>query len=75
MAPLGALTQAWTAAEASLPLGWRVAGLCFSMTVGSTAQPAFVDHVGRRGGSQGYVERAARNGRADAQTDALRHSA
>jgi hypothetical protein len=27
MAPLGALTQAWTAAEAALPLGWHVAGL------------------------------------------------
>ncbi len=27
MARLGALTQAWTAAEASLPLGWHVAGL------------------------------------------------
>jgi hypothetical protein len=27
MAPLGALTQAWTAAEAALPLGWHVAGV------------------------------------------------
>ena len=27
MAPLGALTQAWTAAEASLPLGWQMTGL------------------------------------------------
>lgn len=27
MAPLGALTQAWTSAEASLPLGWQLAGL------------------------------------------------
>ena len=26
MPPLGALTQAWTEAEASLPLGWRVSG-------------------------------------------------
>ena len=25
MEPLGALTQAWTAAEAALPLGWHVA--------------------------------------------------
>ena len=27
MAPLGALSQAWTSAEASLPLGWNVTGL------------------------------------------------
>ena len=27
MAPLGALSQAWTSAEASLPLGWRLSGL------------------------------------------------
>lgn len=27
MAPLGALSQAWTSAEASLPLGWKVSGL------------------------------------------------
>ena len=27
MAPLGALSQAWTSAEAALPLGWRLGGL------------------------------------------------
>ena len=27
MAPLGALTQAWTSAEASLPLDWQLNGL------------------------------------------------
>jgi hypothetical protein len=27
MPPLGALTQAWTPAEAALPMGWPVAGL------------------------------------------------
>jgi hypothetical protein len=27
MPPLGALTHAWTAAEAALPLGWQVSGL------------------------------------------------
>ena len=27
MAPLGALSQPWTSAEASLPLGWRMTGL------------------------------------------------
>jgi hypothetical protein len=26
MAPLGALSQAWTAADAALPLGWRLSG-------------------------------------------------
>jgi hypothetical protein len=27
MAPLGALSQSWVTAEASLPLGWQVSGL------------------------------------------------
>ncbi|HKO33771.1 MAG TPA: hypothetical protein VJY85_08510 [Candidatus Limnocylindria bacterium] len=27
MAPLGALSQAWTSAAASLPLGWEISGL------------------------------------------------
>ena len=27
MAALGALSQAWTSAEASLPLGWQISGL------------------------------------------------
>jgi len=27
MAQLGAFSQAWTSAEAALPLGWRVSGL------------------------------------------------
>ena len=27
MAALGALSQAWTSAEASLPLGWQLSGL------------------------------------------------
>ena len=27
MAPLGDLTQGWTAAEAALPLGWHIAGV------------------------------------------------
>jgi len=27
MAPLGALSQAWVSAEASLPLGWQIRGL------------------------------------------------
>ena len=27
MAPLGARSQAWASAEASLPLGWQISGL------------------------------------------------
>jgi hypothetical protein len=27
MAPLGALSQAWVSANASLPLGWQISGL------------------------------------------------
>jgi len=27
MAPLGALSQAWVSAEASLPIGWQMSGL------------------------------------------------
>ena len=27
MAPLGALSQSWVSAEASLPLGWQISGL------------------------------------------------
>jgi hypothetical protein len=27
MAPLGALSQAWVSAEASKPVGWRIAGV------------------------------------------------
>ena len=27
MPPLGALTQAWVSAQASLPLGWQIRGL------------------------------------------------
>jgi hypothetical protein len=27
MGPLGALSQAWVRAEASLPLGWQISGL------------------------------------------------
>jgi hypothetical protein len=28
MPALGDLSQAWTSAEAALPLGWEVSGLC-----------------------------------------------
>ena len=35
MAPLGALSQAWTAAEASLPLGWQTTACISSVSSGS----------------------------------------
>ncbi len=51
MAPLGALTQAWTAAEAALPLGGHVAGVwhfddtCIVLGEG----PAFDDYASGAG--------------------------
>ncbi len=47
MAPLGALTQAWTAAEAALPLGWSNAGVWrFDGTWIALAEgPAFDDYL------------------------------
>ena len=59
MAPLGALSQAWTSAEASLPLGWQLSGLYrfdelwVALAVGS----AFEDYVS---GSGLYAEQALR---------------
>jgi hypothetical protein len=59
MAPLGALTQAWTAAEAALPLGWQVSGLYrfgeFWVALGEG--PAFDDYAS---GSGQYAEQALR---------------
>ena len=48
---LGALTQAWTAAEAALPLGWYIAGLYrFDDTWISLAEgPAFDDYLSGAG--------------------------
>jgi hypothetical protein len=45
MAPLGALSQAWVSAEASLPLGWRLGGLYrFEETwIGLAEGPEFDD--------------------------------
>jgi hypothetical protein len=59
MPPLGALTQAWTAAEAALPLGWRVSGLYRfgELWIGLAEGPAFDDYAS---GSGQYAEQALR---------------
>ena len=47
MASLGALTQAWTSAEAALPLDWRVTGLYRfeDLWVGLAEGPEFDDYA------------------------------
>jgi hypothetical protein len=59
MAALGALTQAWTAAEAALPLGWQVSGLYRfdELWIGLAEGPAFDDYAS---GSGQYAEQALR---------------
>jgi hypothetical protein len=59
MTPLGALSLAWTAAEAALPLSWRVSGLYrFADTwIGLAEGPAFEDY---ESGSGLYAEQALR---------------
>ena len=59
MASLGALTQAWTDAEAALPLGWQVSGLYRfgELWVGLAEGPAFDDYAS---GSGQYAEQALR---------------
>jgi hypothetical protein len=59
MPPLGALTQAWTAAEAALPLGWQEAGLYRfgELWIGLAEGPAFDDYAT---GSGQYAEQALR---------------
>jgi hypothetical protein len=56
MALLGALTQPWTAAEAALPLGWRVAGLYRfdDLWIGLAEGPVFNDYAS---GSGQYASR------------------
>jgi hypothetical protein len=57
MAPLGALTQAWTAAEAALPLGWHIAWVWRfeDVWIGLAEGPAFDDYLS---GSGRFVEHA-----------------
>ena len=51
MASLGALSQAWTSAEASLPLGWRLSGLYRfeDLWIGLAEGPAFEDYLSGSG--------------------------
>ena len=53
MPPLGALSQAWTSAEASLPHGWQLSGLYrFEETwIGLGEGPAFDDYLSGSGPS------------------------
>jgi hypothetical protein len=59
LAPLGALSQAWTSAEASLPLGWQLSGLYRfdELWIALGEGPAFDDYVS---GSRQYAEQALR---------------
>jgi hypothetical protein len=59
VSPLGALSQAWTSAEASLPLGWRLSGLhrFEDLWIGPAEGPAFEDCAS---GSGQYAEQALR---------------
>jgi hypothetical protein len=59
MPPLGALTQAWTAAEAALPLGRQITGLYRfgERWIGLAEGPAFEDYAS---GSGQYAEQALR---------------
>ncbi|HYN65167.1 MAG TPA: hypothetical protein VES36_11240 [Candidatus Limnocylindrales bacterium] len=51
MAPLGALSQSWVSAEASLPLGWHIAGVWrFDGTwIALSEWPAFDDYLSGSG--------------------------
>jgi hypothetical protein len=51
MAPLGALSQAWVSAEASLPLGWQISGLWRwdGTWVALSEGPAFDDYLSGSG--------------------------
>jgi hypothetical protein len=57
MARLGALTRAWTAAEAALPLGWHIAEVWRfdGMWIALSQGPGFDDYLS---GSGRFVEQA-----------------
>jgi hypothetical protein len=59
MAPLGALSQSWVTAEASLPVGWHFSGLWRfdNLRIGLSEGPAFDDYLS---GSGQYAEQALR---------------
>jgi hypothetical protein len=51
MAPLGALSQSWVSAEASLPLGWHISGLWRfdDLWIALSEGPAFGDYLSGSG--------------------------
>jgi hypothetical protein len=51
MAALGALSQAWVSAEASLPLGWQISGLWRfdDVWIALSEGPAFDDYLSGSG--------------------------
>ena len=59
MPPLGALSQTWTSAEASQPLGWQISDLYRfdELWVALGEEPAFEDYAS---GSGKYAEQALR---------------
>ena len=59
MPSLGALSQAWTSAAASLPLNWRISGLFHidDLWIGLAEGPEFDDYAS---GSGLFVEQALR---------------
>ena len=59
MPPLGALSQSWVSAEASLPLGWQISGLWRfeGLWVSLAEGPAFEDYAS---GTGQYADEASR---------------
>jgi hypothetical protein len=59
MAPLGALSQSWVSAEASLPLSWQISGLWRfdDLWIALSEGPAFDDHLS---GSGQHADQALR---------------
>jgi hypothetical protein len=59
MAPLGALSQAWVTAEASLPLGWRISGLWRfdDLWIALSEGPPFDDYLSGSGQSADHALR------------------
>lgn len=59
MAPLGALSQTWVSAEASLTLGWQIRGLwrLDDLWVALSTGPSFDDYLS---GSGRFAEQALR---------------
>lgn len=59
MTALGALSQSWVSAEASLPLGWQISGLWRfeDLWVSLAERPAFEDYAS---GTGQYADQALR---------------